>query len=124
MIVQVVATLVIAALTPGAVRPLSLATVCATKWGLDVRHVSKAKKARVFTAYGIPVADRHLYVIDHLIPRELAGSDLESNLWPEVITPSYAKDHVEGALHRAICKPVPTITLHEAQEQMRRWSGE
>lgn len=111
-------------LTPGAVRPLTLATICATKWGTDSRHVSASLKARVFVEYGIPLADRHLYVVDHKIPREIAGSDSILNLWPELIGPAHAKDKIENELHRAICAPNPTITLDAAQQRMRAWAGQ
>lgn len=111
-------------LTPGAVRPLSLQVVCTTKWGIDTRNVDKKKKAGVFAAYGIPVSERHLYVIDHLIPRELAGADEPANLWPQLVKPSYAKNIQEGALHRAVCASNPTITLEAAQQQMRMWNKE
>jgi hypothetical protein len=63
-------------------------------------------------------------VIDHLVPRELAGADVAANLWPQRRGPSHAKDHVEGALHRAVCAPHPTITLAAAQAQMRAWATE
>jgi hypothetical protein len=111
-------------LTPGAVRPLSVATICATRWGLDVRHVDASLRARVFAAYGIPANDRGLYVIDHLIPRELAGADVFANLWPERKEASRIKDRQENALHVALCAPAPLITLETAQERMRHWSSE
>lgn len=105
------------ALTPGAVRPLSLATVCTTKWGIDQRHVSKAKKARVYKAYGIPLADRHLYVIDHLISREISGSDEIFNLWPELVAEAKIKDRIEKKLHVLACQG--TITMQAAQQEIR-----
>lgn len=110
-------------LTPGAVRPLSTARVCAIKWGRDVRHVDEAKRAIVFTAYGIPVDARAGLIIDHLIPRELAGDDVVANLWPQTEADSRVKDLTENALHRAVCAPHPTITLAAAQAQMRAWGA-
>jgi len=112
------------ALTPGAVRPLSTAQVCAITWGKDVRHVSVALRTRVFVAYGIPVADRAGMIIDHLVPRELAGADAFANLWPEQEAASHVKDRTENALHRAVCAATPTITLAAAQAQMRAWRTE
>src|SRR5689334_6829319 len=70
-------------LTPGVVRPLSLKAVCATKWGLDRRHVTEAMRHQVFEAYGIPYSQHTRYELDHLIPRELGGADDVSNLWPQ-----------------------------------------
>lgn len=109
-------------LTPGAIRPLTLTEVCTTRWGTDSRHVSLGLKARVYKAYGIPVADRGLYVIDHKIPRDLAGADAFENLWPELRAPAHIKDTLEKKLHRDVCAPHPTITLEAAQQQMRVWA--
>lgn len=106
-------------LTPGAIRPLTPAQVCAIKWGKDVRHVTPHMKDIVFRAYGVPDEDRHLYRVDHLIPRELAGADVVANLWPEIIAAADIKDITENALHRAVC--AQTVTLEDAQEQMRGW---
>lgn len=116
-----VASVLNPAVTPGAVRPLTRSEVCAIHWGTDVRHVTPAMKRAVFAAYGIPLADRRRYVIDHLIPRELAGADEIANLWPQLLADSYVKDVSEGALHRAVCAPTPTLTLAEAQDRMRHW---
>ncbi len=118
---MIVALAIIVALTPGAVRPLTTAQVCATRWGLDVRHVDDDTRAKVFAAYKVPLAARAGYVIDHLIPRELAGADDVANLWPQTIVAAHVKDRTENALHRAVCAPSPTITLRAAQQQMRAW---
>ncbi len=119
MLILASALLVITALTPGAIRPLTTAQVCAIKWGTDSRHVSAAMKRGVFEAYGIPFADRGGYVIDHKIPRELAGSDVRANLWPQRYGAAHVKDVRENALHRSVC--AGTLTLAAAQQQMRHW---
>ncbi len=124
MIPLLLLALVNPALTPGAVRPLTLAQVCSIKWGTDSRHVSASLKARVFAEYGIPAKDRHLFIIDHLVPRELSGSDSILNLWPEQIRPAHLKDIQENALHRAVCAPVPILSLEAAQQRMRSWATE
>ncbi len=119
------------ALTPGALRldahgqPWTLTQICATAWSHVPRHDSAALKTRVYAAYGIPPALRHLYVIDHLISLEVGGADgVMTNLWPERRVPSYAKDLVEGQLHRDICAQPPRLTLKAAQQQMRAWATE
>ena len=66
--------------TPGEVRPLTLETICKTKWGKDYRPVSNKMKLRVCRSYGLK--DCAGYVVDHLIPRELGGADTIRNLWP------------------------------------------
>jgi hypothetical protein len=118
-------------LTPGALamrgiplQPLTVTQICNTKWGKDARHVSKVTKIKVYVAYGIPVADRHLYVIDHLIAREVGGADTITNLWPEERQASYVKDEVEGMLHRAVCRASGPMPLADAQQQLRSWARE
>jgi hypothetical protein len=111
------------ALTPGAARPLTTAEVCATKWGLDRRFVTERMKRHVFAAYGIDLADRGLYEVDHLVPRELGGADDLLNLWPQPwVGPQNArvKDREENRLHRAVC--AGTLTLAAAQRAMRQWA--
>jgi hypothetical protein len=107
------------ALTPGIVRPMTRAAVCAVRWGLDRRHVTQAMRRAVFTRYGVPWADRRLYELDHLVPRELAGADDVLNLWPEIWSDAHTKDHEENRLHQAVC--AGTLSLAEAQDRMRRW---
>jgi hypothetical protein len=108
-------------LTPGQVRDLSLQVVCTTKWGLDARHVSTSMRKEVFRRYGIPWAARAAYVVDHLIPRELAGDDVLENLWVQLLAESKVKDVEEKRLHREVCRTGATLTLAEAQRQMASW---
>lgn len=109
--------LVITALTPGAIRPLTTAQVCAIRWGVDVRHVTPAMKRHVFEAYRIPLSDRHLYVVDHLISREIAGADVVRNLWPQPIAEAKVKDRLENRLRALTC--AGAITLEVAQQAIR-----
>jgi hypothetical protein len=73
-------------LTPGTFNPsLSLAAICSTKWGKDARHVTAAMKRQVFQEYGLtgntdPYCRPNGCEIDHLISRELGGSDAVKNL--------------------------------------------
>jgi hypothetical protein len=59
------------------------------------------------------------FEIDHVIPRELGGADSVLNLWPQPWPDAHKKDREENRLHRAVC--AGTVTLEDAQEQMRRW---
>jgi hypothetical protein len=104
-------------LTPGAVRALSHDAVCATRWGVDVRHVTRGMRRRVLAAYGVAWADRGQYVVDHLVPRELGGADTEANLWPQTPAEAYTKDRLEGALHRRVC--AGEMALAFAQDVIR-----
>lgn len=110
------------ALTPGAVRPLSVEQICETKWGADRRVVTEAMKIHVFAAYGIPLTDRTRYEVDHLVPRELGGADDLLNLWPQPWVGegnAHVKDHEENRLHRSVCAGAMTLTA--AQRSMRTW---
>jgi hypothetical protein len=108
------------ALTPGVVRPLTLRTICTTRWGRDRRAVTTSMKRRVAQAYGVPWSKRWLYEFDHLIPRSIGGADVEANLWPQILDPdARTKDREEVRLHKAVC--AGELTLAEAQERMRSW---
>lgn len=106
--------------TPGVTRPLSLDTVCTTRWGLDRRKVTIGMKQRVAAAYGVRWADRSRYEFDHLIPRSLGGADDERNLWPQPWVATWnarMKDRLEVALGRKVC--AGELALAVAQEAIR-----
>jgi len=116
--------------TPGLARSgLSKATICATKWGKDERHVTQAMKDKVFSLYGysgyqdkrcVPDPNVKTCEIDHLISREVGGADDVSNLWPQAYgsTPwnAHLKDKLENRLHKELCKG--NITLQEARDSL------
>lgn len=107
-------------LTPGLARGLTQATVCATRWGLDHRHVTEAMKRQVARRYGIPRstirAAGRCCEFDHLIPRELAGADAVTNLWPQPWAEARKKDRLENWLHREVC--AGRLSLEAAQLQI------
>lgn len=107
-------------LTPGAVRPLSVSTICTTAWRRDYRHVTVKMRRAVFAAYHLAWADRGRYEVDHLIPRQLGGADVVANLWPQ---PKFEarriKDPDETRAHKLVC--AGTLSLAAAQAQMRAW---
>lgn len=105
------------AVTPGVVRPLSLKTICTTRWGKDARHVTDEMKQHVAEAYGIDEADWHLYEFDHLIPRSLGGDDKEGNLWPQLWIYAHQKDVLEVRLGKLVCNH--TISLRMAQNAIK-----
>ena len=116
--------------TPGAVRAgLTKATICATKWGKDARHVTAAMKRQVFESYGLSgnddphcALDAHgrRFEIDHLISRELGGADEVKNLWPQCYGSlpwaAVLKDRLENRLHREMC--AGNITLQQARDML------
>jgi hypothetical protein len=107
-------------LTPGVVRDLTIDEVCATRWGLDRRHVTVKMRKEVFARYNLDWDTRHLYEVDHLIPRELGGADDVDNLWPELWDDAHVKDKAENQLHRAVCSGI--LPLADAQSDMRHWN--
>ncbi len=63
-------------LTPGMYRKdLSADQISKTKWGLDKRHVTESMKKQVFAEYGVSLSRRSEFEVDHLISRELGGTD-------------------------------------------------
>lgn len=102
--------------TPGAIRPLTQTQVCATRWGLDRRHVTVTMRRQVARAYGVSWPLRARYEFDHLVPRELGGADSVPNLWPQRRAGpwnSRIKDGLENSLHRAVCRG--DLSLKDAQ---------
>ena len=104
--------------TPGETVTISTRTLCATRWGKDVRHVTEAMKVAVCQQYAAkgkcPGPD---YEIDHLISRELGGADTIKNLWPQPLKEARLKDTLENFLHRAVCGGA--MTLEAAQRGIR-----
>jgi lysozyme family protein len=108
------------ALTPGEVRPISLADICGTRWGTDRRFVSEAMKRHVFAAYGIAWSKRAAYEVDHKIPRSLGGADDVLNLWPQPWAGEWGarkKDRLEVKLGTLVC--TGQISLGAAHSAIR-----
>lgn len=105
--------------TPAMVRPLPIAAICTTKWGLDKRHVTLAMKRAVARRAGIPESDWSRYVFDHIVPRQLAGADDVANLQLQLKAVAKRKDVDETRLHRAVC--AGQVSLGAAQREMVRW---
>lgn len=118
LVLQLLAGLPDPSQTPGAVRPLTRAQVCSTRWGTDRRFVTEKMRRNVAAAYGVPWADRGLYEFDHLVPRSLGGADSEANYWPQLWVYARQKDAVEQRLSRLVCDG--TVSLRTAQAAMRK----
>jgi hypothetical protein len=108
--------------TPGIARQILQPEVCSTKWGLDNRHVTEQMKREIAVRYGINWNDRAKYEFDHLIPRELGGSDDLKNLWPQLKADADKKDQLENRMHKLVC--TGELSLHDAREQIvNDWVG-
>jgi hypothetical protein len=72
-------------LTPGATDPRATQatisqTICTTGYTKTVHNVSTRTKHRVYVEYQIPKSAQRTYVIDHLVPLEVGGSNDIKNL--------------------------------------------
>ena len=107
--------------TPGSVyEEATVEIICVPGYSKTVRHTTSAMKREVYEKYNIPVKDRKLHVLDHLISLQLGGRDSIDNLFPQRKEPSphsRDKDRVENFLKRSVCKG--EMTLGEAQEMIR-----
>lgn len=78
--------------------------VCKTGFAAEHRSVSVNTKRQVYAEYGMGYNPGHAFVIDHLIPLELGGDNIISNLWPEKIAQAARKDQDENGLRERVCE--------------------
>jgi hypothetical protein len=117
-------------LTPGATDPrvtndnVAL-TICLRGYTRTFRNVPSVVKGAIYSEYGIPRGERHRYVIDHLIPLEVGGSNDIKNLWAQPksgVQSADAKDRVENDLHHRVCAGL--TSLESAQQAfVIYWGG-
>jgi hypothetical protein len=97
------------ALTPGAVRTADPADVCGDRSTRQYRHWSRARDDRILAEYGLPPGPHPSYEVDHLIPLDLGGADVDANLWTEPrrsIEPLWnaeRKDRLEWHMADMVC---------------------
>lgn len=104
------------ACTPGSIRsdidPTHLElTVCKPNWSATVRPPTtetNRSKTAAMASYGVPVSQRPVTELDHLVPLELGGGNSTTNLWPEVSDKPgrgfrNSKDAVEDEVHSWVC---------------------
>ena len=85
------------------------------------RHVTVGTAHKVYNAYGIGLLRRMFYVIDHLVPLELCGTNDIENLWPQPKKEAHLKDLDENRLAADVRDGART--LHQAQvEMLRLWA--
>jgi hypothetical protein len=103
--------------TPGAVFSVRDGNICQPGWASQHRQVTSARKELVYAMYGIVHPKPGTYVIDHLIPLELGGSNEVQNLWPQPKNSSIVKDKDEDGWHSAYCAGF--VSLQVAQNHFR-----
>ena len=95
------------ALTPGAVRQVSLNDVCSLSREEVEKQVSPLQRTMVFKEYGIPLDRSDKYEVDYLITPGIGGDDDIRNLWPEPYNAAawnaHVKDALEERLHELVC---------------------
>jgi hypothetical protein len=110
--------------TPGALNPAVTqaniqTTVCAHGWTATIRppasYTNRLKRQQL-AAMGLTIDPRTVEE-DHRVPLEIGGNPTSPlNLWPEIWTGpqgAHAKDQLENATHRALCRG--QITLDQAR---------
>ncbi len=92
--------------------------ICTLGYARRHRNVPYRVRDHIYTAYGLARGHRRGYVIDHLVPLELGGTNEPANLWPQPRAESKRKDLDEGRLHDEVCSG--RITLGAARAEMLR----
>jgi hypothetical protein len=108
--------------TPGSydpsITPADLCPHLAREWAAERAPESETESIKfgaIARAYGIP-SDAVNGELDHLISRELGGTNSEANLWDEQDGPiPNPKDTVENALHLWVCAHPTEANLRKAQ---------
>lgn len=86
------------------------------------RHVTFRTRWLIYGSYGIPLLKRVGYVIDHLVPLELCGTNDHTNLWPQPRAEARAKDFDEHQLLTEVLNQ--RINLDSAQQSiLAKWGG-
>lgn len=103
-------------------------TICIPGWLNDNKprpstSVTNRLKYQGLVDYGVAVSLTDARTMagrfeeDHLISRELGGSDEPSNLWPEPGASPNQKDKIENKLHDIVC--ADKMPLNEAQRRIK-----
>lgn len=115
------------AMTPGAVYSQDRSVICANSNANRPREGVESLRPRIFTAYGIPRSQWHLYQLDHLIDRGVGGADSVANLYPERLAGprgALVKDRqCDTRAWRMLCKD-GSITVAQAQAVFQNWEVE
>jgi len=112
-----------ARLTPGDVLPVKAPQICRPGYAPSTLHALTPaewhkRRLLVFQAYGIGKQQRDAYVINHLIPLEIGGSNEIANLWPLAKAGRWnttRKAKLVRRLHKLVCSG--RLSLQEAQRE-------
>lgn len=94
-------------LTPGAVRPVRRADVCAVENNDPAWLISARVQQEALQEYGVAGSQVRQYQLDYLIPPGLGGTKDILNLWPEpyssTVWNAHVKDALENRLRNLVC---------------------
>ena len=96
------------------------AQVCAIGYARAHRKVPYRVRDLVYDRYRLPRGSRRGYVIDHLIPLEIGGTNAIANLWPQPRAAAHRKDRDEDRLHGEVCSGEISLAAARA-EILRLW---
>ena len=106
-------------LTPGAVRAIAVADLCASTRD-DAVDIPVSVRRVVLRNYGVRDLSDREYELDYLVTPALGGAPDPQNLWPErYASPTWnahVKDELEDLLRRMVCQG--TLPLASAQRDM------
>lgn len=90
--------------------------ICQSGYSKAHRNVTETMKLAVCKRQGLP--DCKGYIIDHILPLELGGTNDLDNLQAQTIEDSRSKDKLENDMHRQVCAGI--TTLKKAQEVFKK----
>jgi hypothetical protein len=106
--------------TPGAKAGVSEADVCSGDFESTVKPLSPWQVGQALSRYGKRLDDKS-FVVDHLIPVALGGTNDPDNLWPQPIQKQLgpdAKDELEARLKTMVCSK--SMPLKAAQDAIKK----
>ena len=104
------------AMTPGAVDPsVTLDQICNGTTRTRRRPVTVLCN-QALAAYNIAPEHRYEYECDHLIPLDMSGANVLSNLWPQRNIEAAFKDRLEVRLKALVCSG--RLPLADAQAEI------
>jgi hypothetical protein len=108
------------AFTPGAVRTTTASEICDKHFRTKpYRKTTKAMKQLVCAEYGVKDCPHQgKEELDHLIPLELGGLDVDTNLWVQFAPEFHWKAQLENKLKILVCAKENPLPLIEAQNQI------
>jgi hypothetical protein len=108
-------------LTPGAVATTNANVVCSLPKHGDGVGMPAAEQTAVYDAYGyVAVSQQRKYILDDLVPLDLGGAQVQSNVWPAALrgTGFYEKVQTDHILRDLVCRRL--ISLPQAQRALER----